>query len=89
MHRSKTRWSSARSWVGGYHDPRKLPADLLAEFDEVAHRPGYKRIARKVLAGWRSWSKARDYYRQISAPVTSFMAIAIGLGRMNANAHGR
>jgi pimeloyl-ACP methyl ester carboxylesterase len=56
--------------AGGYHDPRKLPADLLAEFDEAAHRPGYKRIARKVLAGWRSWSKARDYYRQISAPVT-------------------
>lgn len=55
---------------GGYHDPRKLPADLLAEFGEVARRPGYKRIARKVLAGWRSWSKARDYYRQISAPVT-------------------
>ena len=55
---------------GGYHDPRKLPADLLAEFDEVAHRPGYKRIARKVLAGWPSWSKARDYYGQISAPVT-------------------
>lgn len=55
---------------GGYHDPRKLPVDLLAEFDEVAHRPGYKRIARKVLAGWRSWSKARDYYRQITVPVT-------------------
>jgi pimeloyl-ACP methyl ester carboxylesterase len=55
---------------GGYHDARKLPADLLAEFDKVAHRPGYKRIARKVLAGWRSWSKARDYYRQISTPVT-------------------
>ena len=55
---------------GGYHDPRKLPADLLAEFDEVAHRPGYKQIARKVLAGWRSWSNARDYYGQISAPVT-------------------
>jgi pimeloyl-ACP methyl ester carboxylesterase len=55
---------------GGYHDPRKLPVDLLAEFDKVAHRPGYKRAARKVLAGWRSWSKARDYYRQISAPVT-------------------
>lgn len=55
---------------GGYHDPRKLPADLLAEFDEVAHRPGYKRAARKVLAGWRSWSKAREYYRQITVPVT-------------------
>ncbi|UPK25350.1 alpha/beta fold hydrolase [Bradyrhizobium sp. 195] len=55
---------------GGYHDSGKLPADLLAEFDEVARRPGYKRAARKVLAGWQSWSKARDYYRQISAPVT-------------------
>ena len=55
---------------GGYHDPRKLPADLLAEFDEVAHRPGYMRAARKVLAGWRSWSKARETYRYISAPVT-------------------
>ncbi|MGJ4946063.1 alpha/beta fold hydrolase [Bradyrhizobium sp. HKCCYLS1011] len=55
---------------GGYHDPRKLPADLLAEFDEVAHRPGYKLVARKVLAGWRSWRKARDEYRLISAPVT-------------------
>jgi len=55
---------------GGYHDPRKLPADLLAEFDEVAHRPGYKRAARKVLAGWKSWSQARDHYRWISAPVT-------------------
>ncbi|MCP1968564.1 alpha/beta fold hydrolase [Bradyrhizobium elkanii] len=55
---------------GGYHDPRKLPSDLLAEFDRVARRPGYKRMARKVLAGWRSWSKARDYYGQIGTAVT-------------------
>lgn len=55
---------------GGYHDPRKLPSDLLAEFGQVAQRPGYKRAARKVLAGWRSWSKARDHYRLVSAPVT-------------------
>ncbi|ESY72759.1 alpha/beta hydrolase [Mesorhizobium sp. M0051] len=55
---------------GGYHDPRKLPSDLLAEFGRVAKRPGYKRIARKVLAGWRSWSAARDRYRLVSAPVT-------------------
>lgn len=55
---------------GGYHDPRKLPSDLLTEFGRVAQRPGYKRIARKVLAGWRSWSKARDQYRLVSAPVT-------------------
>jgi len=55
---------------GGYHDPRKLPSDLLAEFGNVASRPGYKRAARKVLAGWRSWGKARDQYRLVSAPVT-------------------
>jgi pimeloyl-ACP methyl ester carboxylesterase len=55
---------------GGYHDPRKLPPDLLTEFDQVAHRPGYKWAARKVLAGWRSWSKARDQYQAISVPVT-------------------
>ncbi|MGE0282642.1 MAG: alpha/beta fold hydrolase [Rhizobiaceae bacterium] len=55
---------------GGYHDPRKLPSDLLTEFGRVANRPGYRRIARKVLAGWRSWSKARDQYRLVSAPVT-------------------
>ena len=55
---------------GGFHDPRKLPPDLLAEYAQVAGRPGYKRGARKVLAGWRSWSKARDRYPAISAPVT-------------------
>jgi pimeloyl-ACP methyl ester carboxylesterase len=55
---------------GGYHDARKLPADLLTELDKAAQRAGYKRAARKVLAGWRSWSKARDQYRAISAPVT-------------------
>lgn len=55
---------------GGFHDPRKLPPDLLAEFGRVARRPGYKQAARKVLAGWRSWGKARDLYRQVSAPVT-------------------
>lgn len=56
--------------AGGYHDPRKLPEDLLSEFDQVAKRPGYKRGARKVLAGWRSWSEAREQYQDILAPVT-------------------
>lgn len=55
---------------GGFNDPRKLPHDLLDEFARVARRPGYKRAARKVLAGWRSWSRARDLYRHVSAPVT-------------------
>ena len=55
---------------GGFHDRRKLPPDLLAEFARVARRPGYKQAARKVLAGWRSWGEARDLYPHVSAPVT-------------------
>ena len=55
---------------GGYHDPRKLPQDLVVEFDAVAHRPGYRAMAGKVLAGWRSWARARDAYANIAAPVT-------------------
>jgi len=55
---------------GGFHDPRKFPSDLLDEYVRVSHRPGYRRAARKVLAGWRSWSKARDQYPLVSAPVT-------------------
>jgi pimeloyl-ACP methyl ester carboxylesterase len=60
----------AKIMGGGYHDPRKLPADLVTEFEHVAHSPGYMRAARKVLAGWRSWGQARDLYGNISAPVT-------------------
>lgn len=55
---------------GGFADPRKLPADLLTEFDTVARRRHYKRMARKVLQQWRSWSKARERYAAVKAPVT-------------------
>jgi pimeloyl-ACP methyl ester carboxylesterase len=55
---------------GGYADPRKLPPDLLAEFDRVSRRPHYRNMARKVLFGWRSWPKARELYPLVKAPVT-------------------
>jgi pimeloyl-ACP methyl ester carboxylesterase len=55
---------------GGYADPRKLPDDLLAEFDRVSRRPNYRNMARKVLFGWRSWAKARELYALVKAPVT-------------------
>lgn len=54
---------------GGYADPRKFPADLLAEFDATSRRPGYRATARKVLAGWRSWSQAQERYADVKAPV--------------------
>ncbi|MGL1530674.1 hypothetical protein ACSTHN_00220, partial [Vibrio parahaemolyticus] len=55
---------------GGYADPRKLPADLLTDFDKAAHSPGYRTASRKVLSGWRSWSAARKRYPDVQAPVT-------------------
>ena len=55
---------------GGYADPRKLPDDLLADFDSAAHGPGYRAASRKVLAGWRTWSEARKRYPTVKAPVT-------------------
>lgn len=55
---------------GGFADPRKLAADLLTEFDAVARRRHYKRMARKVLQQWRSWPRARERYSAVKAPVT-------------------
>ena len=55
---------------GGYADPRKLPADLLTEFDATAHLPHYRYAARTVLQKWRSWSKARERYPAVKASVT-------------------
>ena len=55
---------------GGFCDPRKLPPDLLTEFDRVGRRPGYRYVERKVLSGWRSWSDARTQYADVRSPVT-------------------
>jgi pimeloyl-ACP methyl ester carboxylesterase len=64
------RWILGKIMGGGYADPRKFPADLLAEFDETGRRPNYHYVERKVLAAWRSWSKARARYSAVKAPVT-------------------
>jgi pimeloyl-ACP methyl ester carboxylesterase len=56
--------------AGGYADPGKLPADLLAEFDATGRRPHYRLVERKGFSGWRSWSKARELYPAVKAPVT-------------------
>jgi pimeloyl-ACP methyl ester carboxylesterase len=64
------RWILGKIMGGGYADPRKFPADLLAKFDETGRRPNYHYVERKVLAAWRSWSKARERYSAVKAPVT-------------------
>jgi pimeloyl-ACP methyl ester carboxylesterase len=59
-------------WVlrGGFYDKRNLPRDLLAEFDRVGRRRGFRYVERKTFAGWRSWNKARALYKNVKAPVT-------------------
>jgi pimeloyl-ACP methyl ester carboxylesterase len=56
--------------AGGYADPRKMPADLIAIFTKSGRHPHFHYAERKVLAGWRSWSQARERYSKVQAPVT-------------------
>lgn len=65
-----TPWIVRKIMGGGYADPRKLPADLLAIFFKTGSRPHFHYVERRVLAAWRSWSKARERYFGVEAPVT-------------------
>jgi pimeloyl-ACP methyl ester carboxylesterase len=56
--------------AGGYADPRKMPADLIAIFDKSGRNPNFLYAERKVLAGWRSWGQARERYSKVVAPIT-------------------
>jgi len=63
-------WILGRIMAGGYADPRKMPADLIAIFDKSGRNANFHYAERKVLAGWRSWSRARERYSKVKAPVT-------------------
>lgn len=63
-------WILGKIMAGGYADPRKMPADLIAIFDKSGRNPDFHYAERKVLAGWRSWSQARERYSKVRAPVT-------------------
>lgn len=63
-------WIIGKIMAGGYADPRKMPADLIAIFDKAGRNPNFHYAERKVLAGWRSWSKARERYARVEAAVT-------------------
>lgn len=65
-----TPWIVRKIMGGGYADPSKLPADLLALFFKTGNRPNFHYVERRVLAVWRSWSKARERYFGVEASVT-------------------
>ena len=56
--------------AGGYADPGKMPADLIAIFVKSGRNPKFHYAERKVLAGWHSWSQARERYSKVQVPVT-------------------
>ncbi|HVJ51552.1 MAG TPA: alpha/beta fold hydrolase [Aliidongia sp.] len=55
---------------GGFHDPRRLPPDLLDELVKGGKRPGYAKVARAVYRSLPSYVAARSQYARIGAPVT-------------------
>lgn len=55
--------------AGGLKQKRKMPNELLREFNKVGFRKGYRTVERKTFAGWRTWAKARDNYANVKVPV--------------------
>ncbi len=54
---------------GGLRNKCWMPNSLLTEFIRVGRRKGYPYVARRIFAGWRSWSQARALYAAVKAPV--------------------
>jgi pimeloyl-ACP methyl ester carboxylesterase len=55
---------------GGFHDPSKLPPDLLDEFYRTGLRDGYRAAEYSVFKNWQTWIDARKLYSRITIPVT-------------------
>jgi pimeloyl-ACP methyl ester carboxylesterase len=55
---------------GGFHDPSKLPPELLDEFYRTGLRDGYRAAEYSVFKNWQTWIDARKLYSRITVPVT-------------------
>lgn len=54
---------------GGLHDPRLLPAGLVAELRTAGALPGHARAFRSLTLNWRTWIAARGGFGEIEVPV--------------------
>jgi len=54
---------------GGFVDKTKLPEDFLLELLRSGRRKGYSRVARAIYRNLKGLIRARDRYREVSAPV--------------------
>jgi pimeloyl-ACP methyl ester carboxylesterase len=68
--RSASRGVLRQILVGGLHDPRALPAELVDELHRCGKRPGHARAFRSLNRQWRTWIAARDAYPSVRVPVT-------------------
>jgi pimeloyl-ACP methyl ester carboxylesterase len=55
---------------GGVVDKSTLPDDFIAELRKSGRRRGYPKVSRAIYRSLKGFIKARDRYRDVSAPVT-------------------
>jgi len=66
----ENRFLLTRILRGGVVNPGHLERDLLAEFDRVGRRTGYRPMELSLFRHWRSWREMRARYREVACPVT-------------------
>lgn len=64
------RFVTAAVLRGGFHDPTRLPEDLLDEFSRTGSRDGYRAVEFSVFKHWATWLEARELYARVKVPVT-------------------
>lgn len=56
--------------ASGMVDATHVPEALVAEYEQVGRRPGYRRAEAMFYKHWRSWVAATEHYSQVNVPVT-------------------
>lgn len=64
------RFVTAAVLRGGFHDPTRLPEELLDEFSRTGSRDGYRSVEFSVFKNWTTWLEARQLYSKVKVPVT-------------------
>lgn len=64
------RFVTAAVLRGGFHDPTRLPEELLDEFSRTGSRDGYRAVEFSVFKHWTTWLEARQLYSKVTVPVT-------------------
>lgn len=55
---------------GGLKQKSWIPFNLISMFNKAGKRKGFRYVERNTFSGWRSWSDARQLYKDVKVPVT-------------------